>query len=321
MASYKTWIRLTIGIVLCAILLSYVDWRETGALFSDIRFLPTAFALVTLWVGLAISALKWQLLMKALDISLPLGDLTRLYWIATFFQNYLPSSVGGDIARLTVMRRSRRLAAIAASIFVERLTGFIVLLCLALLALVARPEYFLVLDRQSSIPWFLFAGVCVAVVIFICYGRSLVDYAVKVLPKRQPTLHKVFEKLRKVVVFVSSYSTKKPSVAIALAISVPFYGSLVVFHYLLFVSLGLSVPFKEIIFIAPIIPLVSLLPISLNGIGVAEAAFVLFYMQLGLSPEQALAAALMRRLLLLFFSLVGGIYFLLGKSLQTEPSS
>lgn len=320
MSSYKVWIRLTIGIALFAVLLSYADWRKTGALFTEITFLPSVFAIMMLWTGLVISAFKWQLLMKALDISLPLGYLTRLYWVATFFQNYLPSSVGGDIVRLTVMRRSRRLAAIAASIFVERLTGFIVLLCLALLALSARPQYFFVIGDQSFIAWFLFGSIFVGLVLFLYYGRSLLDHAMKLVPDGKTLLPKIFEKLRKVLVSIQSYSSRKKAVVIALILSVPFLGSLIVFQYLLFVSLGLSVPFIEIIFIAPIIPLVSMLPISLNGIGVAEAAFVVFYTQLGLSPEEALAAALLRRILMLIFSLGGGIFFLLGKFTQAEST-
>jgi uncharacterized protein (TIRG00374 family) len=115
------------------------------------------------------------------------------------------------------------------------------------------------------------------------------------------------------MVSIGLYRERKHTVITSFIVSLIFYATIIVFQYLTFSSLGIDIPFLEVIFIAPVIPLVSLLPISLNGIGVAEGAYVVLYMQLGISPEEALAAALLRRILLLLFSLVGGVFILLGK--------
>jgi hypothetical protein len=69
----------------------------------------------------------------------------------------------------------------------------------------------------------------------------------------------------------------------------------------------------EVVFIAPLIILVSLVPISVNALGIAEGAFVLFYTQAGLAPEEALAAAVLRRVLTLGYSLGGGVIWLREK--------
>ena len=61
---------------------------------------------------------------------------------------------------------------------------------------------------------------------------------------------------------------------------------------------------------APLIPLISLLPVTANGLGIAEGAFVLFYTQMGVAPDQAFAAALLRRLLTIATAVPGGLLWL-----------
>ena len=308
----KTILRTFVAVVLCGILLSFVDWRQAAYLLLDIKILPASYAFLLLFFGLVVSALKWQLLLKALDIQVPIIDLSRLYWSATFFQNFLPSSVGGDIVRLTVMRKTRRLAAVAASIFIERLTGFITLLGLAFLAFLVRPQYFYLVDKGALI-WFFLAGLIVTIFLFLYFAREIANNLAVRIPDKMVLLQNILSKFEKLMLSIALYREKKYAVMITFVVSLVFYASLVIFQYLTFASLGIDIPFKEVILIAPIIPLISLLPISLNGIGIAEGAFVIMYTQLGVSPEEALAAALLRRILLLLFSLFGGIFILQGK--------
>jgi uncharacterized protein (TIRG00374 family) len=268
--------------------------------------------LAALWLGLMISSKKWQLLLNALDIQMRLGDLSRLYWAATFFQNFLPSSVGGDIVRLTVMRKSQRLAAVAASMFVERFTGFVTLVCLALVALALRPEYFYLVDKDAIV-WTILSFIVLSLAIFMYFGEHVASYLIARMPKNNGLVCRSLAKFDRLMSSIGIYRKKKKAIIFTFMLSLFFYTTLVVFQYLTFISLGIDIPLKEVIFFAPIIPLISLLPVSLNGIGIAEGAFVILYTQLGVSPEEALAAALVRRLLLLVFSLYGGLYVLQGK--------
>ncbi len=308
----KIILRTLVAVVLCGILLSFVDWRQAGYLLLDLKILPTGCAFLLLYLGLVVSTLKWQLLMKALDIQVPIIDLSRLYWSAAFFQNFLPSSVGGDIVRLTVMRKTQRLASVAASIFIERLTGFITLLGLAFLAFVVRPQYFYLVDK-GAIVWLFLAGLIVIIILFLYFGREIANNLAVCLPNKMVLLRSILAKFEKLMFSIGLYRDKKYVVMMTFVVSLVFYALLALFQYLTFVSLGIDIPFKEVILIAPIIPLISVLPISLNGIGIAEGAFVILYTQLGVSPEEALAAALLRRILLLLFSLFGGIFILQGK--------
>jgi hypothetical protein len=88
---------------------------------------------------------------------------------------------------------------------------------------------------------------------------------------------------------------------------------MVLFQYCVIRSVGGDVSLLEVALITPLIAVVSFVPISINALGVAESAFVLFFSQAGLSPEEALAAAVLRRVLMTGYSLVGGVMWLREK--------
>jgi uncharacterized membrane protein YbhN (UPF0104 family) len=89
-----------------------------------------------------VCSLKWKILLAANNLILSWWELTRCYWISTFFGNYLPSSVGGDIVRFVMLNRLGQPASVAASIVCERMTGFVVLLVWAAVGLTMRANYF-----------------------------------------------------------------------------------------------------------------------------------------------------------------------------------
>ena len=104
---------------------------------------------------------------------------------------------------------------------------------------------------------------------------------------------------------------RRPMVVLgALALSLPFYGILILFQYLILDALGARLPLAEVALIAPLVQLVGLLPLAPNGLGLVEGAFVLFFVQAGVAPEVALAGALLRRILSFAVSLVGGLIWL-----------
>lgn len=313
----KIWLKFVIGITIFAILLNFVDWRKSGALLLDTTLIPVLLSSLTLVFCILLSSFKWNILLRAQNLFLSSYALLRFYWIGTFFNNCFPSTVGGDVVRLSFMRHLGHLPEVTASIVLERITGLVVLLGLSALGLLIRPQYYET-GSLLSILWLIIGIISVGLVLVAIFCQYITDRPTKRSQSEVKFLRRIIAKFRKVVISIVYYKKKKESVIYALIISLPFYGSTVLFQYLLFYSLGLHVPMREIFFIAPLILLVSLLPISFNALGLAEGAFVLFYTQAGLSPEEALAAALLRRILNILISLVGGIFWISSKSNQTN---
>jgi uncharacterized protein (TIRG00374 family) len=126
-------------------------------------------------------------------------------------------------------------------------------------------------------------------------------------------VQKAVSKFGKLIDAINHYKDYGLTVASTLVLAVIFYGTAIMFQYFVIAAVGGDMPLREVMLVAPLIPLVSVIPVSLNALGLAEGAFVLFYTQAGLSPAEALAAALLRRVVLLLVSMTGGVFWLSGR--------
>lgn len=309
----KLWVRLVVAILLFAFLFQFVDWRQAAKLLANASVGFSLVAIALSIFGMLLSTLRWNVLLRAHELQISLLDALRVYWIGAFFSNFLPSNVGGDVVRAAITKPSGKLAQVAASIVVERITGAVVLFSLAIVALTLRPSYFRVAGLLPII-WLGIASMCAALIGAVLFGEQLAARLTAVRDGRQATLVvRVLEKAGKLIDAVNYYKRRRTAVFWALVLALPFYASVVIFQYSLISAVGASLPLMEVLLIAPLIPLVSMIPVSLNALGIAEGAFVLFYTQAGLSPAQALAAALLRRVVLLLVSGIGGVFWIASK--------
>jgi uncharacterized protein (TIRG00374 family) len=309
----KRWIKPVVAILLFVILFQFVDWRQAVSKLSDASIGYSFAALFLATLGLILSALRWRVLLTAHELQVSPVDAIRVYWIGMFFSNFLPSNVGGDVVRASITRPEGKLAQVAASIVVERVTGVVVLLLLAIVALTLRPQYFEVAGLLPII-WITIGSMAAAVGAVVLFGERLAALLAAIRDRsRSGLVTRVLGKVGKLIDAVNDYKRTPAIVVSALVLALPFYVSVVVFQYSLVTAVGSTLPITEVLFVAPLIPLVSLIPVSLNALGIAEGAFVLFYTQAGLSPEEALAAALLRRVVVLVVSGVGGVFWITSK--------
>ncbi|MCW5698586.1 MAG: flippase-like domain-containing protein [Rhodospirillales bacterium] len=296
--------KLAISIGLIGLLFVFVDWRETFAVFTDVSPSGLIMCLVALTFGYLISAWKWQILLAAHDVMAGFAMLLKTYWVAAFFGNFLPSNFGGDVVRFSMMRHVGRPSEIVASLFVERLTGFFILLCFCLVGLTIRPDHF---QMAGFVPllWF---GVAAFIIMLIClrFLPGQVQRLVGLLRiGHLPFVDKVEKIINKLSESINHYRGEPKEVTQALLLSVLFYLSIILSYSLTISAFGLSVSPTMMFVIVPLIILVSTLPITLNGIGLAEGSIVILFSQAGLSPEQGLAVGILYRGLVMLTSLAG----------------
>ena len=265
-----------------------------------------------------LSSMKWGLLLRAHGIKAGQLALLRAYWIGSFASNYLPSSVGGDIVRALVIRAQGSLAVVASSILVERLTELAVLLLLSAGALAVQPEPFRALGILLPL-WLLVLAAAGAVLGVAAGGQPTARFLGRLANARQRTVRRLAAKLLKLVSATDGYRRAVPLVLAAMLMSLPFYGILILFQYALLEAVGASVSLAQVASIAPLIPLIALIPASINGLGLTEGAFTLFYMQVGVPAETAFAAALLRRVISVLVSLVGGLFWLADPRQPARP--
>jgi uncharacterized membrane protein YbhN (UPF0104 family) len=184
-------------------------------------------------------------------------------------------------------------APVATSILVERLSGFAVMLAISVVALATLP-----LELGASRPLgILVVAALTAVVLGVLYapGRLLAVLLLveRVLPH---FLRRPFVRLHRLTAGLFGPGSDPRSVTQALVWSVPFYGAMMLAQYFMLRAVGADPGALAVILGAPLISLVSLTPVTINGLFLAEGAFVLVYASAGVPAEVALAAAIVRRL-------------------------
>ena len=136
MKKLSTWVRVLISLSLLGLLLWQVGAQNTLARLRQMNPLDFALALGLYLLGVGLRAWRWQGLLQALGQQVRLARLTELYFVGTFFNNMLPTGIGGDVIRgYELAKDGTGAAASASSILVDRATGLITLMATALVTL------------------------------------------------------------------------------------------------------------------------------------------------------------------------------------------
>ena len=316
--------KLVAGCALLAMLVWMLDWQATWTAIAgaDPRLLGAA--LVISIIGVVLSAEKWRGLLEDSLIRVGLPLALRLYWIGMFFSNFLPTSVGGDAVRLMLTPAPGRLQYVAGTILIERLTGFVVLLALSAAGLALAPTLYpdWPLDRSLMLT---VVALTVATGLAIAAPALLGRVLARLIGWLPAMLRRPIVAAQRLTSTLARQVGRRRAVARALILSLPFYGTVLLAQYWCLHAVGAEIPIGHVFLVGASVQLVASLPISLNGLGIAEGAFVALYASLGVPAELALAASLLRRLVDLANSALGGLVWLVhpkkNGAARAEPTS
>lgn len=302
-------VKLVVMAGLLAVLYRNVDFAEFGAALVGLRWgwVPLIYALFLM--NTTLSAWKWKMLLASDGVRVPLASLLSSYLIGTFFNLFLPSSIGGDSYRVVEASRHGGAAKSFASVFADRLTGFLALaiwgLLFSAIGWSSLPD-----KRILWLPVLVFG--MMAGLVFALVQRT---WLVAVLHAfRIDRLKKIDEFLRRFLDSMAGYHANRLLLAKVFAISLFFQMMAIVIIFCISQALGWQVPFIYFSIFVPLITLGEALPISIFGIGVRDSLYVFFFAQGGATCEQALSMALVYVLITLVYSLLGGVLFLLRRS-------
>lgn len=268
---------------------------------TDIVFVTLAVAITILSVIL--SAYKWQLLVKAQGFSIRLGKLISSYFVGLFFNNFMPTSIGGDMVRIMDLRREVGSGTVAAaSVVAERVLASVTLGLLVVLAAVfdisTIHDHGLLIAVFTAACLIMFAAILCADRLSLYLGKYASPLAVRF--KNFAESIGVSLKDRRAMAKVMLYS-------------IIFQVLVVLINVAIIKALGLEVKMGMIFLFVPIIFAFTMLPISINGLGVREAAYAYFFGRAGLSAEEAIAVSVLFFLVVTLVSLTGGVIFAVRK--------
>jgi uncharacterized protein (TIRG00374 family) len=269
-----------------------------------------AAALLLVAVDRSLMAYRWIALLRAIpSASHPrLRDILRVFFVSTYLGTFLPGSVGGDAARTYALTRLAVPATDAfASVFLDRLLGVLSLLIMALAGLVLARD--LAHDPAVVVSLIATALACaVAAAMIFSRHAALLGHAVA---RRLP-----FERAGRVttgvVAGLQRYAPERGTLALVLAASVAVQILRVLQAYTLGRSLHIALPLTTYFAFVPIILLVMLLPISINGLGTSQVAFVGLFARVGVGQGPAFALSVLCLALGVLGNLPGGLLYAFG---------
>jgi len=268
-------------------------------------FLLLAAALIFLQNAIVVTW-RWERVVAAIDRALPPWRLLRTTVITLFFNQVLPSTIGGDGMRVWLLRGLGRPIGIAfRSVLIDRLIGFFGLLLLGLAG-----SLYLMLWLEAAGPMWLVALICLAGLVLIALAPPLVGVLQRLPFDR---LRQVFETLaREVKLLVRD----RPRLAKLVAASIVGQLALAGAVYCLAHDLEVRVELLGVFAVVPGVMVASSTPISIAGWGVREASMVVGLGLLGVAQSDAAIVSIGFGLLVLGFGLLGGLVWLLRGSPQ-----
>jgi len=299
-------LRMVVSAVLLAILVSKIDFE--GA-FPKHRHLATliyfACAVLMATLGIVLSAWRWQKVLAAFGSVVPLRSLTGHYFAGQFVAHVLPSTIGGDVLRIS--RSSKNIGSTEtafAAVALERLSGFVALPLLCFLGFAINPS---LLDSDTA--W----------VALLVSGITLAALGVILLLAAHPKAAGRFEDRENWMRFIGAAHTgverlraDHRAALSVLATAIVYQVSVVLTVGFVILTLGVDLPVGAVLAFVPVVAMAQVVPISLSGLGVREGMFVLLLHPLGVSNGQAIGIGLLWYLTMLLVSLLGAPAFAVG---------
>ena len=277
------------------------------------------FAALAIYFGMMIaSTWRWALLLKAQHLDVRFRSLTSSFLVATFFNNFLPSNIGGDVIRIAdtaPLARSRTLATTV--VLVDRGIGLLALVLVAAVGSTLHPRFG---DGRTLGAGILWLGFVVAASIATAAVRFPHAFARLAHPLRRLHAEWVDQRLARLTAALSRFQETPGSLAGCFVGAVIVQAGIVAFYAAIARSMHIPIGFIELAVIVPITLIVQMLPVSMNGFGVREATFGFYFTRLGLPLESALLVSFMGAALILLFSLSGGIMYLARHAGKAQAS-
>jgi uncharacterized membrane protein YbhN (UPF0104 family) len=301
--------KIVVSVGLLVLLLSRIDPARfwSYAKTASLTWLGAALALY--FVVIVVSAWRWGLLLEAQHVSVPGSRLLSSYLVATFFNNFLPSNIGGDVIRIKDTAGPTGSKTLATTVvLIDRGIGLVGLVLVAALGATAVGRF----SHTPAPVWpgFLWAGLLLAAVVAIPAFLMPKTVGRVLQPLRVLHAQWVDERIARITDALGRFRDQPAALAGCFAGAVGVQALLVTFYVA--ITHGMHIPIQawHLTVIVPVSFIVQMLPVSLNGFGVREATFAFYFTRLGLPLESALMVSFVGAALIMLFSLSGAATYI-----------
>jgi len=250
--------------------------------------------------------LRWMITVKNLKIEIPWRILLESFCGGVFFNLFLPSTIGGDIVRIADLSlRFHKAKEVTASVFLDRLSGYLGLEIMLIFALIL--VYKLIFDRLIFFIALGFSALLFAL-LFVLFNNFLYTKLNRFLQRFN---NRFFSNLAQIHNYIYYFKYQKIAAFNSILISLFIQVIGVWGGFFTMLSFDKLINIGYFFILVPLIGAITVLPISIGGLGVREATIVYFFSRLNLSPDICLAVSLLGFAFNILISGLGGIYYAL----------
>ena len=311
---FRRWWRfITIGIaiVLIVFILRSISLDELLQSLRRLAVMPLLVAFGLNIIVYLLMAFRWRILYAVVETPPAFLYLVKVTIVSVFFNTILPSVVGGDTYRMLQLRHyadtSSNLEHSFAIVFVDRVVGLVGLImfgCIGMLLNstavsfdVAFITVLLLLVLLAILNMSMHYG---AYATFLKFLRWLPSKQLKVV---EQTLNRIYQN-------ISIYRSHRTLLVQAIVLSLLLRFFWFIAGYYVGLSLSLDVPLIMFIVFLPIIEIIRMIPLTIQGIGVREGLFILFFGTVGVTNSDAVLLATLIYLMATVVGIVGGFIYL-----------
>jgi uncharacterized protein (TIRG00374 family) len=314
-------LRFGISIILVAVLFKF-NKIDLYSLVAEIRAADKgllALAFLIFFFIYVLCLFRWEMLLRALDFKLPLKRIILSFCGGIYFSLLLPSTVGGDLTRsIDLGTHTRKPRTIVASVLLDRLSGYVGLVTLVLFSLFLGRQ--LIKDDQGIlIPIAIIISILL-VILAVLFNKSLYSLINRLLGS--PKAGKIREGIKNLHEELHIFRHKKKVILFNLALSLFIQSITPLTAYIIALALGIKIDIVYFFIFLPIIGAITLLPISIGGLGLRENMTIFFLAKAGIDQNSALAISLINFSFIVFYACIGGLVYVFGiRQRQLPPDA
>jgi glycosyltransferase 2 family protein len=310
-------IRFIVSVGLMVWLVTMIDWDEAFRIMKEGSPIYFLLAFLAIQITVVSSIWKWKMLIQSSEKKLRNNQVSpaylgKMYYIGLFFNNFMPGSVGGDVVRIYYLGKKTSVATATTSVLFERITaGF------ALVGIVLISALFMDQSRPYLISLAVLIGMAIGLYMIIKLFMKKVKVTERDLSSQgRFSLLKVKGKQAIMGIGETAKNYRNENWqwwGMILLLSLLFQVGMAWINDLLFRSFDIHVSFLHLLVIITLISVITMIPVSLNGLGVREASYVLFFQSIGVPEGIALSVSLLFFFLVTISSLIGGLFWLMER--------
>lgn len=302
-------LRIVVGIIVAVVLVSRLSKAAENDALPDLTGMTIVWlvgALLFTAAGLVMSAVRWQLVLRLLEVDADLGRLLNHYAAGQFVGNLLPTTVGGDVLRITRLGRDTDDTPTSfASVVLERLTGWLVLPAFIIGGMLINPG--LAQLGTASAVAIVIAFMTIGVLVVLLWAAEHPRFGGRALGNSR------WRQLLGAVHFGVVSLRRHPREVIAVLLSAAAYQAmLIIAAFMAARAVGIDLGPTAFVAFIPAVLIAQVLPLSISGLGLREGALILFLHPLGVSDAQSIVLGLLLYALNLVVSLAGAPSFAFG---------